>query len=346
MNLAKLKSFRPNKTWIVLGVAITIGLVAALGASTYLKNRVADLEAQARGKNVNIVVAKVDLPKGSKLSANTVAIRPIPSEFAHSAAILPDQFDRVEGQALAYSVKAGEMILWGLIEGKKVPTFSARVESGRRAITVPVDEINSISGLLEPGDLIDLIVTVDQKGRKITVPLLQSIKVMATGQRSIDDPKSGERRMYSTVTLDADPQQAQNVVVAREAGRLTAFLRNPEDKTPLKGTMGDLSALLGTKDNAVLAPSNDIKQVPVIYGGRGGKIPPEALRLGQYSRSSVTTASQGIAQSAYVPEDAGIGAGNVAAGPVQVQILNGGMGGNVNSSPTSNPNAPGAPGVR
>ena len=341
MNLAKLKSIRPNKTWVVLGVAITIGLVAALGARSYLKNRVADLEARSRGKNVNIVVAKVDLPKGSKLSSDTVAIRPIPSEFAHSAAILPDQFDRAEGQALAYSVKAGEMILWSLMEGKKVPTFSARVESGRRAITVPVDEINSISGLLEPGDLIDLIVTVDQKGRKITVPLLQSIKVMATGQRSVDDPKSGERRMYSTVTLDADPQQAQNVVVAREAGRLTAFLRNPEDKTPLKGTMGDLSALLGTKDNAVLASSSDIKQVPVIYGGRGGKIPPEALQLGQYSRPTFSTAGQGIAQSAYAPEDAGIGAGNVLADPVQVQILNGGLGGNVNSSPTSNPGAPG-----
>jgi pilus assembly protein CpaB len=342
MNLAKLKSFRPNKTWIVLGVAVTIGLVAALGARSYLNSRVADLEAQARGKNVNIVVAKVDLPKGSKLSSDTVAIRPVPSEFAHSAAILPDQFDRAEGQALAYSVKAGEMILWGLMEGKKVPTFSARVEPGRRAITVPVDEINSISGLLEPGDLIDLIVTVDQKGKRVTAPLLQSIKVMATGQRSVDDPKSGERRMYSTVTIDADPQQAQNVVIAREAGRLTAFLRNPDDKTPLKGTIGDLSALFGTKDNAALASSNDIKQIPVLYGGRGGQFPPEALQLGQYSRPSSAAANQKIAQNADAIEDAINAAGNLQAMPAQVQTLTGGTGGNVNSKPASNPGAPDA----
>ena len=342
MKFAKLKSFRPNKTWLVLGVAVTIGLVAALGARSYLKNRVADLEAQARGKNVNVVVAKADLPKGTKLSANTLAVRPIPGEFAHSAAVLPDQFDRVEGQALAYSVKAGEMILWGLLEGKRVPTFSARVEAGRRAITVPVDEINSISGLLEPGDLIDLIVTIDQKGKKITIPLLQSIKVMATGQRSVDDPKSGERRLYSTVTLDTDPQQAQNVVVAREAGRLTALLRNPEDKTPLKGTMGDLAALLGSKEVTTAIATEGIKEVPVMYGGRAGKIPPEALQLGQYSRSGGSPASNGAAQAVTAVVDA-IGSANAApANPVQVQILNGGATGNLNSSPNPSPVTPAA----
>lgn len=333
MKFAKLKSFRPNKTWLVLGAAVTIGLVAALGASSYLKNRVADLEAQARGKNVNVVVAKTDLPKGTKLSANTVAIRPIPGEFAHSAAVLPDQFDRVEGQALAYSVKAGEMILWGLMEGKKVPTFSARVESGRRAITVPVDEINSISGLLEPGDLIDLIVTIDQKGKKITLPLLQSIKVMATGQRSIDDPKSGERRLYSTVTLDTDPQQAQNVVVAREAGRLTALLRNPEDKTPLRGTMGDLAALLGSKDVVEAISTNGIREVPVMYGGRAGKIPPEALQLGQYSRLPNSSANQSVLQNANGINDVNVPASTAPANPVQVQILNGGTAVNTNTGP-------------
>ena len=133
MKFSALKSFRPGKTWVVLGAAIGIGLLAALGASTYLSGRVADLEAKARGRNIAIVVAKGDLVKGTKLSGANVAVRNIPAEFAHSAAVMPEQFERVEGQALAFNVKAGEMILWGLLEGKKVPTFSARIETGRRA---------------------------------------------------------------------------------------------------------------------------------------------------------------------------------------------------------------------
>ena len=331
------KFFKPNKTWIVLGVAVGIGLLAALGARSYLANRVADLEARARGKNVNIVVAKGDIAKGSRLSSSNVAVRPIPSEFSHSGAVLPDQFDRVDGQPLAFNVKAGEMILWSLLEGKKVPTFSARVEAGRRAITVPVDEINSISGLLEPGDLIDLMVSIDQKGRKITLPLLQSVAVMATGQRSVDDPKSGERKLYSTVTLDTDPLQAQNVIIAREAGRITALLRNPQDKSLMKGGQGDLAALLGAKDvSPLLAVNAGPREIPVLYGGRGGKIPAEGLRLGQYMPDPNGTQNQArilpnLAAPTVQPvaESSNQQQGNL---PLQVQVISGGAAGNSNTS--------------
>lgn len=291
MNLAKIKSLKPSKTWLVLIVAVVIGAIAAFSASSFLSGRLADIEARSQGKTVNIVVAKRDLPRGERMSSENVAVRAIPADFAHSGAVVPEQFGSIEGEAIAFDLKAGEMLMWSQMEGKKVPTFSARIESGRRAITVAVDEINSISGLLEPGDLIDLLVTVDQQGKKVTAPLLQGVRVMATGQRSVDDPKSGERRMYSTVTLNTDPQQAQTVVFAREAGRLTALLRNPQDSAPLQGMQGDLASLLGTAggtSNASAAPP----AVPVLYGGRSGSIPPEGLYLGQHAKAR--TAEQQI----------------------------------------------------
>lgn len=271
--LSALPSLRPNKTWIVPGVALAIGLFAALGARSYLFNQLAEIEARGKGRMVELVVAKVDLSKGQRLSSDNLAVRPIPADYAHSLALTPEQFERVEGRALAYDVKGGEAVLWSMVEGSKVPTFSARVASGHRAITVPVDEINAISGLLEPGDRIDLLVSIERQGRKSTFTLLQDIEVMATGQRSVDDPKSGERRLYSTVTLDADPQQARNITVAREAGRLTALLRNPQDKAAVPGAAVDLAAWLGGSN---ASPAAD---VPVLYGGRGAKLPPDGLRL-------------------------------------------------------------------
>jgi pilus assembly protein CpaB len=141
---------------------------------------------------------------------------------------------------------------------------------GRRAITVPVDEINSISGMLEPGDMIDLYVSLDYQGRKITLPLLQAVEVMATGQRAIDDPKSGERREFTTVTLDTTPEQAQSVIVARDTGKITALLRNPQDKKPLPEARGDVAGLLGLKDRGDTASMGLVDpQVPVLYGGQG-----------------------------------------------------------------------------
>jgi len=284
MNFNAVKSIKLSKTWVVLIVAVLIGGLAAFAASSFLSGRLADIEARSQGKTVNLVVAKRDLVKGDSLSSDNVAVRAIPADFAQSGAVLPEQFGSIEGEAIGFALKAGEMLMWSQMEGKKVPTFSARIESGRRAITVPVDEINSISGLLEPGDLIDLLVTVDQQGQKMTVPLLQGVQVMATGQRSVDDPKSGERRLYSTVTLNTDPLQAQNVVVAREAGRLTALLRNPQDAARLAGMQGDLSSLLGQRPQPA-AQTTSLSQVPVLFGGTGGNIPPEGLYLGQYAQA-------------------------------------------------------------
>lgn len=272
----KVQQFRPSRTWVVLGVAIGIGAVAAFAAQNYLAGQIDEIEARAKGKTVAVVVAKVDIPKGETLSSATAAVRHIPVEFAHSGAITPDQFDRVEGQTIAHPLRSGEMILWGLMETQKAPTFSARVASGRRAMTVAVDEINSISGMIEPGDTIDLIATIDRGGQPATFPLLQSVLVMATGQRSVDDPTSGERRHFSTVTLDTTPQQAQNLIVAREIGKLTALLRNPLDKQVIGKLREDLFSTPASQ-------SHDRQQarrsIPVIYGGNLSKLGPDALRL-------------------------------------------------------------------
>jgi pilus assembly protein CpaB len=290
MKLSLPKKFKPGKTWIILGVALSIGLLAALAARSFLSHQMEAIEARSKGETVDVVVAKRELKKGERLSSENVAVRSVPLQYSHSQAILPDAFDRVEGQVLAYPVNAGEMIIWGLMETKRVPTFSARVAPGHRALTVAVDEINSISGMLEPGDMVDLMATIDKKGKKITVPLLQSIPVMATGQRSVDDPKSGERREYSTVTLETSPEQAQNIIVAREAGKLTALLRNPQDKQPIGNSNADVASLLGLTGGNTREPSDN--QVPVIYGGGNSKIPEEALLLSKYQTPAANPAGQ------------------------------------------------------
>lgn len=269
-----------KKTWLILGVAIGVGLLAAFIAQQFISRQLAEIEARDKNRQmINVVVAKENLSKGTKLSSDNIAVRPIPAEYAHSTAVMPEQFDRIDGQALAYPVKAGEMIIWSLLEGRKTPTFSARIEAGRRAMTVPVDEINSISGMLEPGDLVDLMVTVNQKNKKITLPLLQNVIVLATGQRTNNDPQSGEKRQYSTVTFDTTPDEAHSVIVARDMGKLTALLRNPKDKS-LMSNKGDIAALLGLKEGGV----SMIEPIPVLYGG--GKLPEEIAKLGKAARVS------------------------------------------------------------
>jgi pilus assembly protein CpaB len=181
-------AYRINKNWIVLIAALCVGGLAALGAKNYLGAQMAEIEAREKNKaTVQVVVAKADLGKGGVLSAENVAVRPLPKEWAHSGAITPDQFGRAEGAVLAYPANSGEPLIWSQLEGQRTPTFSARLTQGRRAVTVPVDEISSLSGMVEPGDLIDIVVSLKKDSKNFTLTLLQSVTVLATGTKASPD---------------------------------------------------------------------------------------------------------------------------------------------------------------
>ncbi|MFZ6693195.1 Flp pilus assembly protein CpaB [Undibacterium sp. SXout20W] len=276
MKIQILKKIKPNKTWLVLGLAIFIGLLAALAARGYLKNQLQEIEERKKGQTINLVVAKSDIKKGSKLSSENLAVRPIPVEYAQSYVLRPDEFSQIDGQTIAYDIKNGEMISWSLLESKKPPIFSTRVTAGHRAMTVPVDEVNSISGMLEPGDSIDLIVTVTQKEKKLIFPLLQNAQIMATGQRNIDDPQ-GIKKEYSTVTLNVTEQEAQYLIGARESGKITALLRNPQDKRTAIDPNFDIGAALGLKSGLDISSQDGLRKIPVIYSAK--EITPETAHL-------------------------------------------------------------------
>jgi pilus assembly protein CpaB len=280
-----MRNLKISKTWVVFAVALGVGLIAAWIARNYLSSQMDAIEARGKGPQVGVVVAKRAMNHHDPLTAESVAVRMVPEEYLQSQALKPEDLKRFEGRRLAVPLKAGEWIVWSMLQGEELPTFSARLAQGRRAITVPVDDINSISGLLEPGDLIDLVVTLDQKGRKVTWPMLQVVRVLATGQRSRDDPRSSEKRQYSTVTLDVSPQEAQQVVAAREAGRLTALLRNPTDHRAFNVGGQDLASFLGLNVAEAELPTGETPQIPVLYGGRGGSFPVEGLSLGRRVRS-------------------------------------------------------------
>jgi pilus assembly protein CpaB len=280
-----------NKTWISLGVALAIGVLTALAARSFLSHQVEAIAAASKQETVDVVVAKTELTAGVKLSNQNLAVRKIPLDLAQSGAVRPEDFARIDGKEIAYNLRSGEMIMWSQMEAQRAPTFSARLAPGQRAITVVVDEINSISGMLEPGDLIDLMFAIDQNGQKVVLPLLQSVRIMATGQRVIDDAKSGTKAQFATVTLNTTPEQATNIIIARETGKLTALLRNPNDKAPITNKSLDLTALFGNRRVAHQTPQGP-HAVPVLYGGSGAKFAHEALRLNGTRTSPPGTAPQ------------------------------------------------------
>lgn len=259
-----------NRSTIILAFSIVAGILAAWAAQKHIQGRVELMESRARVPEVERIVAAVNLPAGTRLDTHHLAIRHFPAELVSSESMIPARFSELEGTVLRSPLMAGDPFLPLHVHRQKQSAFSTTLVSGRRAITMPVDAINSVSGLLQPGDLIDLYVSFEYQRRRITAPLLQGVLVLATGMTTQAplQPESPDASYfdqgYSTVTLDVAPEDAVKLVAARQSGVITAILRNPGDAvSSSKASRGDLATLLGVN---VQGPPPRARNIPVLYG--------------------------------------------------------------------------------
>jgi pilus assembly protein CpaB len=257
-----------NGNFLVLGVAIALGIGALFLIQKFMRDYKAHIDAEERSahKMVEVVVANVDLPRGAKIDPRAFAKREIPKEYVHSSAIDPQHFGQYVGQRLGAPMKHGEPLLELHLESTTA-VFSSTLDNGNRALTTEVDEVNSISGMLRPSDHIDLMVTAHGTGKSttdVTFPLLSNVEVLATGQITRKADGTNQSQTYTTITLSVSPEDAERIVVAKNSGKLTAVLRNPDDSKTNPTTAMNIDDVLPKKPNAA-------HRLPVQYivGGTG-----------------------------------------------------------------------------
>ena len=266
-------------TIILLVIALLSGGAAAFGARSYITNAIARYQAgiDARYQKVKVVVATSDLHSGSELSTQNVVAREVPKEFLHKDAITINQWDRFAGRATRANLTGGAPILKSQLLEPQVDSLADILVEGKRALTVPVDQISSISGLLSPGDRVDILLTVDEANNKpVTLPIMKDIEVLATGVRineEVDQNRRSGRKKdrggrFNTVTMLVDPEQAAKIVHARKEGTLTVVLRPSEDTTekwPDRVTLASLLGIVEKPPKRIVLP----RRVEVIIGGQG-----------------------------------------------------------------------------
>lgn len=257
--------------WIVLGSAAVFGLSAGAGVHYYIRERVSAIEAAAAHHDfVKQVVANQDLPRGARLNPETVSVRAIPKEWSYADALTPDQLPRFDNAALEVPARRGQPILWAQLASQGPRALSDRLEPGRRAVAVPVDDISSVAGLVKPGDRIDLLVSIKRSTRTTLMPLLQRAAVLATGMKTdtrAPTDSATEVRAYNTITLDVTPEDARRIFAARELGRLTAVLRTADDEDETPAQTADAQAILGLAPAAAAANARK-GGVQVIYADK------------------------------------------------------------------------------
>jgi pilus assembly protein CpaB len=219
---------RNKRFFIVLVGALIFGVLAAVSVSKYLSS------AQAYTKNLNkVAVAKVAIPLGSKIIPEQIMVVQFPKESTPDGAY--DSAEKLAGRVAVVNIAAREPIteLRLAAEGTAAG-LSAIIPEGYRAMTVKVDDAAGISGFIQPGTLVDVVVTIDPEGNSRQNPIskivLQNIKVLASGQ-NIDKPEDErEAKSVKAVTLQVTPEQAEKLALAASEGKLQLVMRSQIDQ--------------------------------------------------------------------------------------------------------------------
>ena len=243
---------RNKRFFIVLVGALIFGVLAAVSVSKYLSS------AQAYSKNLNkIAVAKVAIPIGSKIIPEQIMVVQFPKESTPDGAF--EAPEKLAGRVAVTNIAAREPITESRLAPEGTAAgLSAIIPEGYRAMTVKVDDAAGISGFIQPGTLVDVVVVIDpREGSGMQDPIskivLQNIKVLANGQ-NIDKPKDErEANSVKAVTLQVTPEQAEKLALASSEGKLQLVMRSQidqgDEQTPGVNKRGLLSG-----EKATLAP--------------------------------------------------------------------------------------------
>src|SRR5699024_1889197 len=148
---------------------------------------------------------------------------------------LPDALpsdEPIEGRKLRRNLRAGEIIARAHLEA--VNRLARSVPSGYRAFALSNNDVSSVGGMLQPGDLVDVVVHFSrgQDDEPTALFLLNSIEVLAIygrleetiGQQEEERQQRGSSRGSNTVVLAIPREDIPRLLVADTNGAIRLAL--------------------------------------------------------------------------------------------------------------------------
>jgi pilus assembly protein CpaB len=218
------------KTLMLLCVAVGCGLVAMIGVQQALNK-----PNTAEVKTVQVAVALADINPGEPLTEGNVGFKEIPLEGAREDSVTkPEEYAQ---RSLKVAVLTGDYITKTKLNEKGVIGKSAQIPVGSRIFTINVDETQSASNMLNPGDKVDVLVTFDARTPTgmvtKSVTLLERVDVFAVQDKTKGDRvSSGDTGKVNArqVSLVVTSEETTLLALAQRKGQLGLVWRNPLDK--------------------------------------------------------------------------------------------------------------------
>lgn len=274
----------------LLIAAVMVGLFAAALLYLYASQLEKEKDELVRDQ-IEVVKAARNIPAGTPLSKDKITTEQVPQRFLPPNPLLENDLNIYLGTPLAVNVEEGAMILTSDFSVQEVSrTLSSKIPPQERAMSIAVDAISGVSGLLRPGDRIDILgtfpigtkdqVVTDEKGEEgvgyVTMTMLQNVTLLATGQELSDVTNSENQQRgnsYATVTLSVTIDEAELLTIAQTRGKMTLLLRNRDDvdvstvsKRTLRQVMEELEIIQAIRTKRIVKKAPDKPSIVIQRG--------------------------------------------------------------------------------
>jgi pilus assembly protein CpaB len=219
-----------NTRRMTLLLAILLAIATGWLTLNYV-NGLKRSELANNGAPRTVVIAAVDIPARTTIAPNMLQQRTLPSSAVEPDAI--EQPSQAAGQLSLITIPAGSQLAASKIGHPQDVGLPVRLQPGKRAVSISIDKVKGISGMLEPGDRVDIIAIPPRSGNDLpqAATILRGIRVLAVGGtlENASATPSPEEANSTTVTLEVTPHQADLLAAADANTQLRLALRSPRE---------------------------------------------------------------------------------------------------------------------
>jgi pilus assembly protein CpaB len=241
-----------NQPVILLVVAVGCGLVAMLGVKQAISQKSAPVE-----EAVKVLQASADIAPGVPLDDLNTVFVDVPASAVPEGAVLSKA--EYEERSLTIPVMSGDWILQSKLGEKGQFGAVNNIPPGMVVVTIPVDATQSHSGMLRPGNRMDLLLTYPDITTGVsvqkTITVLEFVEVFAVDNRVFGTNKDGDAQAKNISVL-VTPEQGKAITLAQRiaGGTLSTMMRGkPGANSTARTEISQdflTSAFMGSNQNA------------------------------------------------------------------------------------------------
>jgi pilus assembly protein CpaB len=249
-----------NRLLLIGFVALALGAFVSLVVYRNLQSRTNTKVLPGE----EVAVAADDLQVGSKIEDKDIRLVRFPSGELPAGVF--HSKTKVVGRGVVLPISKGEFVLTNKLAGENAGAgLPSLIPPGMRAVSVRVNDTTSVSGFVQPGTRVDVLLTGNPQGsnEQQTTTVLENVAVIATGQK-LERNSAGEAQNFPVVTLLLSPDDAERLTLASSQGHIQLALRNPLD-TKQEGIAAVKSSSLykGSEAAPVAAPRSTVRHTAV-----------------------------------------------------------------------------------